>query len=492
MNARSSISPSARVRRDLDHPVVDADGHIVESHPVIMDFIKQVGGVRAARRFEKQMSGEGASSWYRQSPRQRQDRRTLRPPFWAIPTSRTRDRATAMLPRLMRERQDEFGIDFAIVYTTIGLPFVATDDAELRGIVCRALNVMYAELFAPHQDRMTPAAVIPMHTPAEAIEEAEFAVRELGFKTVMIAGGVKRPVPYAERREPALRQYATWIDNLAIDSAYNYDPVWKKFVELDVSAATHNNTMGWGPRATTDSYVYNHIGHFAAAGEAFAKALFLGGVTRRFPTLKFAFLEGGAAWGTRLFNDLVEHWEKRNLAALKRNVDPDKLDRRRLAGLFRRYGEGALATLGTAKTPLDLVRENRRGIDEFARCKIRRKQEIASLFVPNFYYGCEADDRLSAIAFDKRLNPFGAKLKAMFSSDIGHWDVTQMNKVLAEAHELVSEGLLNAADFRDFTFTNAVEFHGSMNPEFFAGTSVESEAKSVLTKPSRRKAPPRG
>jgi hypothetical protein len=38
---------------------------------------------------------------------------------------------------------------------------------------------------------------------------------------------------------------------------------------------------------------YNHIGHFASAGHAVAKALFFGGITRRFPDLNFAFLEGG-------------------------------------------------------------------------------------------------------------------------------------------------------------------------------------------------------
>jgi len=35
------------------------------------------------------------------------------------------------------------------------------------------------------------------------------------------------------------------------------------------------------------------VAYFASAGEAMAKALFFGGVTRRFPELNFAFLEGG-------------------------------------------------------------------------------------------------------------------------------------------------------------------------------------------------------
>ena len=56
--------------------------------------------------------------------------------------------------------------------------------------------------------------------------------------------------------------------------------------------------------------MHNHIGHFAAAGESICKALFFGGVTRRFPQLTFSFLEGGAAWGCSLLADLAGHWEK--------------------------------------------------------------------------------------------------------------------------------------------------------------------------------------
>ena len=38
------------------------------------------------------------------------------------------------------------------------------------------------------------------------------------------------------------------------------------------------------------------------------------------------------------------------------------------------------------------------------------------------------------------VNPFGARLKAIFSSDIGHWDVPDMTEVLEEAYEMVEHG----------------------------------------------------
>ena len=42
---------------------------------------------------------------------------------------------------------------------------------------------------------------------------------------------------------------------------------------------------GAGLRLSPSNFVYNHIGHFAAANHAACKAMFLGGVTRRFPGL---------------------------------------------------------------------------------------------------------------------------------------------------------------------------------------------------------------
>ena len=87
---------------------------------------------------------------------------------------------------------------------------------------------------------------------------------------------------------------------------------------------------------------------------------------------------------------------------------------------------------------------------------------------------------MTAIAFDTKLNPFGARLKAMLGSDIGHFDVVDMREVLAEAWELVDDGLIDENDFGDFAFRNAVRFHGGMNPAFFKGTVVEDAAARVL------------
>jgi hypothetical protein len=87
---------------------------------------------------------------------------------------------------------------------------------------------------------------------------------------------------------------------------------------------------------------------------------------------------------------------------------------------------------------------------------------------------------LNAWAFDRRKNPFGARLNTLFGSDIGHFDVPDTTEVVPEAYEMVEHGLIDADDFRDFTFANAVRFFGTVNPDFFRGTVVEQAAASVL------------
>ena len=123
-----------------------------------------------------------------------------------------------------------------------------------------------------------------------------------------------------------------------IDSDYDFDPVWAEVPSR--SRSRRPSTSAGSNQALRNSptnFTYNHIGHFADAGHAAAKGIFLGGVTRRFPELRFAFLEGGVGWGAQLFGDLMEHWERRNIKALE-NMKPEKLDRDLLMSYVEKYG----------------------------------------------------------------------------------------------------------------------------------------------------------
>ena len=236
--------------------------------------------------------------------------------YWGRQTTNTRDRATAMMPRMLYDRLDELGLDFGIIYPTAGLGIHRIPDGETRRAVIRGFNIVSADYFAKLSDRLTPAAVIPMHTPEEALAELEFVTGQLGAKVCMFGSSVARRLPAAEGIDPALARFTVGFDQLGIDSEHDYDPVWQKCRELKIAPTFHTGGRSYGERNSPSNFTFNHIGHFAAAGHAVAKALFLGGVTRRFPELRFGFLEGGVGWGCQLFADLIEHWERRGAKGL--------------------------------------------------------------------------------------------------------------------------------------------------------------------------------
>jgi predicted TIM-barrel fold metal-dependent hydrolase len=466
---------SARIRSELSHPVIDADGHFVELAPIVneemLTYLEEMGGpeVRDRYRLDTGLTdtstvlaghrGGTGSSW------------NAMPSWWGWATENTLDRATAHLPALLYERLDEIGIDFTILYPSMTLAYLEVAGDELIGLRCRAANRALANLFSPYRDRTTVGALIPMVDPKLAIDELEFAVRELGFKTAVFAGHARRPIGEGG---------AYRLDTFGVDSAYDYDPVWAKCVELGIAPVFHSSLQGHRVTRSATSYVYNHVGGLAASHESLCKSLFLSGVTYRFPTLRFGFLEGGVAWACSLLADLVGHWEKRNARSI-RSLDPDLLDVDALLALFEQYGNervrGGLTELRAYFTRPSARPEQ---LDEFASAALESVADIRDRFVPNFYFGCEADDRLVTWAFAEHVNASGARLRPIFGSDISHWDVPDMTEPVEEAHALVDDGLITEQEFRELTFLNPARLHAGMNPEFFAGTICENAVRDAL------------
>jgi predicted TIM-barrel fold metal-dependent hydrolase len=466
---------AATIRARLDHPVIDADGHIVEFLPLVRDFLVEEAGESVARRFDESTRSSAAVRALGI-----EDRRRLgiaRTGWWGVPSANTLDRATAMVPRLLYERLDELGIDVAILYPTAGLMAMALDDDELRCALARACNRYAAECYRDYSDRLLPVAVVPNSTPDEALAELDHAVLELGLRPVLFGGLVLRSAP-AHDGDRAAR----WVDGLGLDCPYDYDPVWRRCAELGVSPTFHSTGIGFGSRTSPTNYVANHIGNFAAGSEAVCRSLLFGGVMHRFPELRFGFLEGGIGWGCTLFADTVGHWEKRNAEAL-RHYDPAALDRRRLEDLIRSYGPEAfverLDSLDASLRFLSDPDEDPETLDEFAASGITSAEDLVVVFSTQCFFGCEADDPMNSLAFDATRVPFGARLRAMFASDIGHWDVPDFRSVLGDAWELVEHGHIDESSFRGFTFEHAAALFTGTRPGFFAGTVVQDAVAAL-------------
>ena len=345
-----------------------------------------------------------------------------------------------MMPKLLYERLDEIGIDFAIIYPTAGLRLPRIKDDETRRAVIRAYNIVSADYFHDLGDRMTPAAIIPMHHPEEAIAELEFVTSQLGSKVGMFGSGMRAPGRRAPTDASGSRRYDVLGDRQRVRLRPGVGEVRRARDRADLPLERQRPGAAQPP-VEFRLQPYRPFRRRRPCG--LPRAIFLGGVTRRFPELRFAFLEGGVGWACQLFGDLIEHWERRGAPALKR-MDPDKLDRKLLLDLVEKHGYDDIAAALKARDgwpdpdAQDLT-GGRAELDDFAACKITRKEDWIDLYAKPFYFGCEADDRMNATAFG-RGNPFGAKLNAIYSSDIGHFDVIDMRDPLPEAYELVEDG----------------------------------------------------
>jgi predicted TIM-barrel fold metal-dependent hydrolase len=472
MTDHDSKLTGADIRAKLNHPVVDADGHMIEATFAILDFVKQVGGADMAKRYGEQIRQDNAT-------------RGRRAVWVGLSGEMTIDRATAMLPRLYYERLDEAGIDFGMVYGTYALSVLREGDDEMRPVIFRAMNMLYADMFRGLGDRLAPVALIPMHDPDEAVAELDFAVNELGLKVIVMNTQIHLPHPEVVKQAPHLAQYSTAPISPAIDVGDRYDKVWAKCVELGVAPSCHNSSRGRGSlNNSPTNYIHNSLGSFAKGSEFFCRSLFMGGVPKRFPTLKYAFLEGGPGWAAALYNSLFEYFEKRNLDALKRNLDPATLNVDLMVEMFEKYGNEYLTPERIRESPHQPTASQlfvpAEEVNDFKNIGITKGEDIRDIFDRNFYFGCEADDSLNAVAFDSKINHYGLKLNAILGSDIGHWDVPDMSKVMVEAYEMVEDEFMNDDDFRDFTFGNVVSMHTGMNPDFFKGTVVEDEVNKFL------------
>ncbi len=463
-----------REKLGIDHPIIDMDGHVVELPAVTLPYLRDALGPAA---FTRYVEREQAALYAGRTPAPLSERVLTRVPqrgWWTQHTEHTAERAISLFPSLFRERMDDLGIDFAVLYPTTALTICSITDDELRQGLCRGYNEYYAATYGPFGDRMAPAGLVPMNDPAEAIAELEHC-HALGLRVVGLPEGVLRPI--AKPHETAARWMmpgqAWWFDVFGLDSIHDYDPVWRRAAELGLAVTFHG---GLSPRpgvcTSVTNFSYNHVGMFMQSMYPLCKALFMGGVERRFPHVPMAFMECGVSWAVPLLSDMIEHWEKRRPDAMG-DFDPAKLDRDDLVAFAERYGAGLLPDGGPswAEALFDspIFSEPPEDRDDWAAVGAPTRDDLAQRFSQTYFFGCEADDRTLGVAFARR-NGLGIDLRPMLGSDIGHWDVAHADHVVPEAWEMVEHGLLTPQEFRAFTYDNAREFLTRSAPGFFDGT----------------------
>jgi hypothetical protein len=270
------------------------------------------------------------------------------------------------------------------------------------------------------------------------------------------------------------------LDVFGLDSPYDYDPVWAACARNRVAPVFHSSVQNSHPARSITNYSFNHIGGIAHAHEALCKALFMGGVYRRFPHLRFGYLEGGVMWGASLLADLVGHWDKRGAHAIG-ELDPERLDVDAVMALVRQHGSADMvANAGRLAAHLSRRPARPAQLDDFAAAGVATADDIIEPFATRSFFGCEADDPLMGLSFKLRMAHRPVRLRPILGTDVSHWDAPVMNQVIPEAYEAVEDGAVSDEEFREFTFVNPVLLHGGVNPDFFKGTVCEQLAQGEL------------
>ena len=467
------------IRARIGHPTIDGDGHLVEVREALVRFVHEHG----EERLFDDPSARGLlvpGQEHLRFPSLEERRRlyTHKANRWFTP-ARTRDYAAVTMPGLMYERLDETGFDFAVVYPTYGIHIAHIAGEAARRGLSRSYNEMVAEDYAPYSDRLTPVAVLPLSTPEEGIEELEHAV-SLGLKAFLIPSYVWRTIPAFDDAPPEYRSRLRRMDTFGIDSEYDYDPFWKRSVELNAPISAHMSGAG----------LMDHVSPSNSLSRPDNSEQQL----RHWPSR--------CSWAACCIVSQPCGWvcwkeESRSVCACT------EISCRVMSSGGRMASTASIRAVSTPASwpswrldtapdwprlseewlPPPLAAEEGGGND-FELSGVTGSADIRDQVCRSLYWGCEGDDPLVGVAFDQRANPFGAVLPAFVGSDIGHWDVPSFDYPLREAYQQVEQGRLTAEQFRDLTLTNAVRFYAGDRVDFFDGTTLEAVARAALSEPA--------
>ncbi len=158
--------------------------------------------------------------------------------------------------------------------------------------LCRPYNRWGTDFCKADAQRLKLAAMVPLQDPALAIEEARFAVRDLGAVALVLPSQPIHGRPLYDRC---------------------YDPFWAAAQQMDVAIAFHGIHAGYSEhlaRRYLDNLVLGHaVGQPVELMLALGSVL-TGGILSRFPRLRMAFLEGNCSWLPWWLWALDERWEK--------------------------------------------------------------------------------------------------------------------------------------------------------------------------------------
>ena len=193
---------------------------------------------------------------------------------------------------------DVEGIDVAILYRTFAHMVTSIDglDPSFAIALCRAFNNWLADYAKYDPDRLKGAAVLTIHDPELAAEEARRMVEGHGFVAVVLL-----PTPVNGR-------------NL---NAPECDVLWAEIERLNVPIGFHGTSGGASREYVSNRFLnhpnfrtLNHAASFPLELMLCLGTMTVGGVLHKFPRLRMALLEGNCAWLPWWLHRLDDQWQK--------------------------------------------------------------------------------------------------------------------------------------------------------------------------------------
>lgn len=237
---------------------VDADGHIMEKDDEIISFLEPPYNPDGLR--HRALPGLLPSLDRFHSPN----------PGPGVPG--TFD--TSVGPEQWRQFLDKTGLEYSVLYPTVGLAYGQETNPDWAVAYARAYNNWLHERYMKADRRLKGIALIPMQNVPAAVAELRRAVTELGMLGAMIpSNGLVKHV-----------------------GAKEYWPVYEEAERLDCAIAVHGGCYG-GLGFDTFTAPSTH----RALGMPFPLAIAMTGMIAHgvfdaFPRVRVGFLEGGTSW----------------------------------------------------------------------------------------------------------------------------------------------------------------------------------------------------
>ena len=269
----------------FDYPIIDSDGHSMESNVLFDTFLDKEfrheaprmladpGGANRmyfeGRYWPPYPIGEGSSAFHEEAPEHR------------------------------IEALDEMGIQAQILFPSRATFFPVAPHARLAEALCRCYNDWLSDFCGYNPERLLPIGIVSVQRVDGAIREAERCITQLGMKGIVI-----RPNPVGGRN----------LDHP------DYDDFYAAMCYIDAPLCVHETT---GVDATAggdrydirrhDHYTFNHMISHPFEQMIASMSIIAGGVLARFPKLRVGFFEAGIGWLPYWLWRLDEHYEHKVL-----------------------------------------------------------------------------------------------------------------------------------------------------------------------------------